>query len=111
MASRRVAGAASLVRTWTWLYTCGLRTAVRDARRAEIESDLWEFFHDSDRAGSVSSTAHLVVRLLRGVPDDLSWCAEHMMAAIDRALGLERSQWRSSSHDPLKKFGYHFDTF
>lgn len=34
-----------------------------------------------------------------------------MMAAIDRALGLERSQWRSSSYDRLKKFGYHFDTF
>jgi hypothetical protein len=34
-----------------------------------------------------------------------------MIAAVDRALGLERSQWRSSSYDRLKKFGYHFDTF
>jgi hypothetical protein len=32
-------------------------------------------------------------------------------AAIDRALGLERSRWRSLSYDRLQKFGYHFDTF
>ena len=78
MASTWIVGAASLVRRWTWLYTCGLPAAVRDARRAEIESDLWEFFHDSDRPASVSAMAHLVVRLLRGVPDDVSWCAEHV---------------------------------
>jgi hypothetical protein len=57
MASTWIVGAASLVRSWTWLYTCGLPAAVRDARRAEIESDLWEFFHDPDRAAAVSSTA------------------------------------------------------
>jgi len=34
-----------------------------------------------------------------------------MIAAVDRALSLERSQWRSLSYDRLKKFGYHFDTF
>ncbi|HEX7798033.1 MAG TPA: hypothetical protein VF456_26905 [Vicinamibacterales bacterium] len=34
-----------------------------------------------------------------------------MIAAVDRALSVERSQWRSSSYDRLKKFGYHFDTF
>jgi hypothetical protein len=80
MASRSIGGAASLVRSWTWLYTCGLPTAVRHFRRAEIESDLWEFFHDPDRVESVSSSAHLVVRLLRGVPDDLTWRAEHVAA-------------------------------
>jgi hypothetical protein len=32
-------------------------------------------------------------------------------AAIDHALSLERSQWRSFSYDRLQKFGYHFDTF
>jgi hypothetical protein len=87
MASTGIVGAASLVRSWTWLYTCGLPAAVRDARRAEIESDLWEFFHDPDRAAAVSSTAHLVVRLLRGVPDDVSWCAEHL-APEYRTLSL-----------------------
>jgi hypothetical protein len=80
MAARSIAGAASLVRSWTWLYTCGLPNAVRDARRAEVESDLWEFFHDRDRVESVSSAAHLLVRLLRGLPDDLIWCAEHVAA-------------------------------
>jgi hypothetical protein len=33
------------------------------------------------------------------------------IAAIDRALSLERSLWRSLSYDRLNKFGYHFDTF
>ena len=87
MAARSIAGAASLVRSWTWLYTCGLPTAVRDARRAEIESDLWEFFHDPDRIESVSSAVCLLVRLLRGVPDDLAWCAEHA-AAGHRTLAV-----------------------
>ena len=87
MASTWIVGAASLVRSWTWLYTCGLPAAVRDARRAEIESDLWEFFHDPARVESAGSAAHLVVRLLRGVPDDLIWCAEHV-AARDRRLAF-----------------------
>jgi hypothetical protein len=32
-------------------------------------------------------------------------------ATIERALGAERSQWRSLSYDRLSKFGYRFDTF
>jgi hypothetical protein len=87
MALRLIAGAVSLVRTWTWLYTYGLPTQVRDARRLEIESDLWEFLHDTDRAGSVTSSVHLLVRLLRGVPDDLTWRADHAVAE-HRSLAL-----------------------
>ncbi len=34
-----------------------------------------------------------------------------MKIAIDRALSAERSLWKSSSYDRLKKFGYRFDTF
>jgi hypothetical protein len=47
--------------------------------------------------------------LLASLADNSSRIA--MIAAVDRALTLERSQWRSSSYDRLKKFGYHFDTF
>jgi hypothetical protein len=37
--------------------------------------------------------------------------ASATIAAIERALGTERSQWRSSSYDRLTRFGYRFDTF
>jgi hypothetical protein len=36
------------VRRWTCVYTWRLPPAVRDARREEIESDLWESSHDPD---------------------------------------------------------------
>jgi hypothetical protein len=70
--------AVALVRLWTRLYTWRLPGDVRDARRAEIESDLWEFQHDNERVPTVGSAAHLIARVIRGVPDDLSWRADHM---------------------------------
>jgi hypothetical protein len=63
----------ALVRGWTRLYTSGQEPAVRDARRAEIESDLWELQHDGDGDPVVAPAAHVLARLLLGVPDDLSW--------------------------------------
>jgi hypothetical protein len=63
-ALRLVIGA---VRTWTWFYTFGLPTQVRDRRLVEIESDLWEGLNDS------SSVAAVLGRLLLGVPDDIHW--------------------------------------
>jgi hypothetical protein len=67
--------AAALVRAWTHAYTWRLEPAVRDARRAEIESDLWEFQHDPER--DRHRAAHVLARLVIGIPDDLSWRAEH----------------------------------
>ena len=32
----------ALVRGWTWLYTCRLPDEMRETRRLEIESNLWE---------------------------------------------------------------------
>lgn len=56
---------------WVDRYTRGLRPDTREARRAEIASDLWEHRHD---AGDTWST-HLAIvsRCLRGAPADLSW--------------------------------------
>ena len=34
--------AAALVRAWAWIYTSGTPGFVREGRRQEIESDLWE---------------------------------------------------------------------
>jgi hypothetical protein len=57
-----------LVRWWTRAYTCGLPRQVRDARRAEIESDLWESAHDASEAA-----AQILPRLAFGIVDDLRW--------------------------------------
>jgi hypothetical protein len=70
--------ASALVRAWTHAYTWRLEGSVRDRRRAEIDSELWEFQQDPDRGKFAA--AHVIARLLAGIPDDLSWRAEHVSA-------------------------------
>ena len=60
------------VRHWTRLYTLGMPESTREARLAEIESDLWEQQRDCDDPFNVFS------RLLRGMLDDFRWRVEHM---------------------------------
>jgi hypothetical protein len=77
-----------LVRGWTRLYTFALPSEIRDRRRAEIESDVWESEHDPD----VPHHA-LVLRLLGGMPADLLWRLEvtpsrqHARAAVGALAG------------------------
>jgi len=59
--------AASITRWWTRCYTAGLPGDVRNARRAEIESDLWDSLADG------GSARHILARLALGIPDDLTW--------------------------------------
>ena len=69
--------AVAFVRTWTWIYTRGTPAFVRDGRRQEIESDLWE--HQRDLAGESDArvAGHILLRLLAGLADDLQWRVEH----------------------------------
>ena len=76
--SRCASMAAGMVRGWARLYTWRMAPEQRESRRAEIESDLWEFQHDADSPSRVSPSVHLLARLLRGIPDDLTWRAEHV---------------------------------
>ena len=64
--------AVAAVRAWTRAYTFGLPPSVRDARRAEVESDLWECRADAGTALPLQ----ILGRLLCGVFDDLSWRVE-----------------------------------
>jgi hypothetical protein len=75
MTSSLVTTAVGLTRLWTRLYTCGLPLDERQARRDEIDSDLWESQHDLTNSGSRghSVAAHIVVRLALGVPHDVVW--------------------------------------
>jgi len=64
--------AARVARHWTRLYTAGLPAAVRDTRRAEVESDLWESLLDA------TGSRHILARLALGVVDDLTWSLTQM---------------------------------
>lgn len=68
-------GANAIVRAWTRLYTWRLPAVARDCRRAEIDSDLWEFEHDREGTNGAARAAHVLARLLRGLPDDVRWRA------------------------------------
>lgn len=72
--------ATALVRWWTRFYTGRMEEAQREARRTEIASDLWESVRDAERTGQrpAGAAAHMLVRLLVGVPDDLLWRVEHL---------------------------------
>jgi hypothetical protein len=62
--------AIAATRWWTRAYTLGLPPELREARRAEIESDLWESLHDAD-----ASSPQILPRLAGGVFDDVCWRA------------------------------------
>ena len=66
--------ALSLTRLWTRFYTLGLPVAIREARRAEIESDLWE--QSGQATAQLSTAAHIAARTILGVPADIVWRAE-----------------------------------
>ena len=64
-----------LVVGWTWLYTLGAPPEIRDGRRAEVRSDLWEQTTAGREVGyrPESIALHQLLRWLVGVPGDLSW--------------------------------------
>jgi hypothetical protein len=75
--------AIAAVRGWTMLYTSGLSVERRDARREEIDSDLWESVND---AASERRTlaVQIAARLIAGIPDDLGWRSEQAAPAAVR---------------------------
>jgi hypothetical protein len=86
-----LAVATTFVRGWTRLYTWHMPTAQREARRAEIESDLWESRQDLASRRPFSLAFHMLLRLLFGMPDDLSWRMEHTVFSgvrAQRTIGL-----------------------
>jgi len=93
---------AGLVRGWVDLYTRGLPAELRDRRRDEIAGDLWSQFEEAALIGrSPRATANeILVRLLTGIPADLTWRFAHrggtpvdapatpVGAGLPRAVGL-----------------------
>ena len=65
--------AVAFVRTWTRVYMWGTPSVWAEQRRAEIESDLWEQQQDPNGARGLAPAAHILVRLIAGIADDLRW--------------------------------------
>jgi hypothetical protein len=75
----RLASAAVL--GWTRLYTRNVPPALRDARRQEVASDLWESAHDPDVQGP-RLPFQILARLIIGVADDVRWRFEHVEGGL-----------------------------
>ena len=65
--------AAPVARNWVAVYTLGLPPSVRDARRAELQSDLWEQRLEIRSGTSNSLAKGVLARVLGGVPADILW--------------------------------------
>lgn len=68
--------AAGIARSWVAVYTLRLPPSVRDARRAELESDLWEQRHDTRSGTSNWLAKGMLGRVLGGVPADVLWAID-----------------------------------
>src|SRR4051794_28005880 len=67
--------AVRFTRWWVRCYTAGLEPDVRDRRRGEIDSDLWEHRADSEAegVGHVATALEMFARCVLGTPADLAW--------------------------------------
>jgi hypothetical protein len=73
--------AIAVARHWARAYTRSLPSVHADARRAEIESDLWELQRDAERGRVWAPSAQVVGRLVLGAADDVWWRLEQVSVA------------------------------
>ena len=76
MSVRLLTAILAMTRAWLRLYTSGLPADAALARRAEIDSDLWEMEHDDDVAGTWQHPILALRRLTAGMADDVGWRLE-----------------------------------
>jgi uncharacterized protein (TIGR03435 family) len=114
--------AIAIVRAWTSFYTWRMSATLRQERRAEIESDLWEFQRDAGENHSLNVAAHVLLRFLLGIPDDVGWRVEHTTAESARARGTISvsaagvgallfvcALWIIGTDATRKRYGFAFD--
>lgn len=88
---------AGLVRGWVDFYTRGLPADARSARRDEIDDDLWCEQAEAAAAGrsARSLDADLFLRLLFGMPADVSWRLAHRRAPTPPILVASSTSTRT----------------
>jgi len=89
--------AARLVRRWVRLYTRGLEPTVREMRRGEIDSDLWEHRREAESAGlrPRQTAMEIVARMILGMAADVGW--RRAMPRAEHVRGVEAMDKRISS--------------
>lgn len=78
----------SMVIGWSWLYTLAAPEEEREARRAEILSDLHEQINDcqEEGLGTVAIAIRVFLRFLWGVPSDIVWAVGFLPATLAQNL-------------------------
>lgn len=82
--------ASEVTRLWTRAYTWRVPVAVRTRRRGEVESDLWEWVHDTGSTTRPMTAWRVLQRLVLGMADDLQWRLEQRQAPrhVPRVVGM-----------------------
>lgn len=91
----------AFVRRWVELYTRGLPAELRTARRDEIDDDLWSQREEATATGrsTLSLGTEMVLRLLLGMPADVSW------RFANRRTSEPRARVEMSSSISVRIFG------
>ena len=84
---------AAIIRGWVRLYTRGLPGPVRDTRRNQVEDDVWCEHEEAAELGRSGHSlgADLVLRLLFGIPADISWRLEQRHRGASVSTGVVAS--------------------
>jgi len=69
---------------WARIYTVGLPPDARDARRDEVDDDIWSMANDGDLVSHNRASLHMLARWAFGIPYDLVWRVEESAEARRR---------------------------
>jgi hypothetical protein len=86
------AGDGAFTTWWTDRYTRGLADEVRERRRNEIASDVFEQLH----AASDERSSSLTWRTVRGIPADVAWRRQEKRAMQANSPEPRESRWRNA---------------
>ena len=78
----------AMTRRWLRIYTSHAAPHVAEARRAAIESDIWEMQHDAEIGRDLRCAWIALGRLVNSIPDDLTWRFEN--AASEQQVVVRR---------------------
>jgi len=83
-----------MTRSWVALYTLGVPLDIREARRSEIDSDLWEHQWLASRCGdpAFGTAIEVLARMLIGIISDITWRAQTGLSTrAERSVNVTES--------------------
>jgi hypothetical protein len=95
-----------LVARWVRFYTWRLPPEIRNRRREEIHSDLFEQRREDAADGykPVDIAARILLRWMIGAPADLSWCAGQWRLCLRRREVKHNSRQSNGAEDQPRTF-------